>query len=65
LLIDEILFVGARMFNVINNRLRSIKHIQICLVVLMLSWQLISIKHPLWKIIKKLKISKIMSMHEH
>ncbi len=26
--IDEISFFGARMFNVINNRLRSIKHIQ-------------------------------------
>ncbi len=26
--IDEISLVGARMFNVINNRLRSIKHIQ-------------------------------------
>jgi hypothetical protein len=26
--IDEISFVGARMFNVIDNRLRSIKHIQ-------------------------------------
>jgi hypothetical protein len=26
--INEILFVGARMFNVINNRLKSIKHIQ-------------------------------------
>jgi hypothetical protein len=28
ILIDEISLVGARMFNVINNRLRSIKHIQ-------------------------------------
>jgi hypothetical protein len=27
-MINEISFVGARMFNVINNRLRSIKHIQ-------------------------------------
>jgi len=26
--IDEITLVGAQMFNVINNRLRSIKHIQ-------------------------------------
>jgi hypothetical protein len=26
--IDEISLVGARMFNVINNRLNSIKHIQ-------------------------------------
>jgi hypothetical protein len=26
--IDEISFVGAKMFNVIDNRLRSIKHIQ-------------------------------------
>jgi hypothetical protein len=26
--IDEISFVGAKMFNVVNNRLRSIKHIQ-------------------------------------
>jgi hypothetical protein len=26
--INEILFVGARMFNAINNRLKSIKHIQ-------------------------------------
>jgi hypothetical protein len=26
--IDEISLVGARMFNIINNRLRSIKHIQ-------------------------------------
>jgi hypothetical protein len=26
--IDEILFVGAKMFNVIDNRLRSIKYIQ-------------------------------------
>jgi hypothetical protein len=26
--IDEISLVGARMFNVINKRLRSIKHIQ-------------------------------------
>jgi hypothetical protein len=26
--IDEISFVGVRMFNVINNRLRSIKYIQ-------------------------------------
>jgi len=26
--IDEISFVDARMFNIINNRLRSIKHIQ-------------------------------------
>jgi hypothetical protein len=26
--IDEISFVGAKMFNVINNMLRSIKHIQ-------------------------------------
>jgi hypothetical protein len=25
---DEILLVGVRMFNVINNKLRSIKHIQ-------------------------------------
>jgi hypothetical protein len=25
---DEILLVGAKMFNVINNKLRSIKHIQ-------------------------------------
>jgi hypothetical protein len=36
--INEILFVGAKMFNVIDNRLRSIKHIQnFFLVVLMLS----------------------------
>jgi len=27
-MIDEISFVGARMFNVIDNRLKSIKHIQ-------------------------------------
>ncbi len=27
-MIDEITLVGAQMFNVINNRLRSIKHIQ-------------------------------------
>ncbi len=27
-MINEILVVGVRMFNVINNRLRSIKHIQ-------------------------------------
>ncbi len=27
-MIDEISFVDARMFNIINNRLRSIKHIQ-------------------------------------
>ncbi len=27
-MIDEISFVGVRMFNVIDNRLRSIKHIQ-------------------------------------
>jgi len=26
--IDGISFIGAKMFNVINNRLRSIKHIQ-------------------------------------
>jgi hypothetical protein len=26
--IDEILLIGAKMFNVINNKLRSIKHIQ-------------------------------------
>jgi hypothetical protein len=26
--IDEISFVGVRMFNVIDNRVRSIKHIQ-------------------------------------
>jgi hypothetical protein len=26
--LDEISFVGARMFNVINSRLKSIKHIQ-------------------------------------
>jgi hypothetical protein len=26
--IDEISLVGAKMFNVINNRLKSIKHIQ-------------------------------------
>jgi len=26
--INEILFVGVKMFNVINNRLKSIKHIQ-------------------------------------
>jgi hypothetical protein len=25
---DEILLVGVRLFNVINNKLRSIKHIQ-------------------------------------
>ncbi len=36
--IDEISLIGARMFNVIDNRLRSIKHIQNnFLVVLMLS----------------------------
>jgi hypothetical protein len=35
---DEISFVGVKMFNVINNALRSIKHIQtFFLVVLMLS----------------------------
>jgi hypothetical protein len=36
--INEISPIGAKMFNAINNRLRSIKHIQnIFLVVLMLS----------------------------
>ncbi len=28
IVMDEILLVGVRMFNVINNKLRSIKHIQ-------------------------------------
>ncbi len=27
-MIDEISLVGVKMFNIINNRLRSIKHIQ-------------------------------------
>jgi hypothetical protein len=46
--IDEISLVGARMINVINNRLKFIKHIQIFFfVVLISSRQVIFIKHHL------------------
>jgi hypothetical protein len=62
--INEIWPIGAKMFNVIDNRLKSIKDIQkIKLVVLMLSWQVIFIKHPLWNIVGSFKILKIMLMH--
>jgi hypothetical protein len=46
-MINEISFVGVRMFNIINITLRFIKHIQNKFFGgLMLSWLVISIKHP-------------------
>ncbi len=59
--IDEISLVGAKMLNVINNRLKSIKHIQKKFFggvdVIMTS------DFYLWNIIGFFKISKIMLMH--
>ncbi len=59
--IDEISLVGAKMLDVINNRLKSIKHIQNKFFdgvdVIMTS------DFYLWNMIGFSKISKIMLMH--
>jgi hypothetical protein len=52
------------MFNVVYNKLRSIKHIQNFFfggVDVIITSD--SIKQPLWKIVGSFKISKIMLMH--
>jgi hypothetical protein len=62
--IDEISLVGVKMFNIINNWLRSIKHIQFVFLgdigVIMTSDLY---QAPLVKIVGSFKISKIMLMH--
>jgi len=54
----------VKMFNVTDNKLKSIKRIKIYILggvdVIMTSD---FIKHPLWQIVKSFKISKIMLMH--
>ncbi len=60
-MIDEISLVGVRMLDVINNKLKSIKHIQNKFFggvdVIMIG------DFYLWNIIEFSKISKIMLMH--
>jgi hypothetical protein len=55
---------NVKMLNVINNKLKSIKHIEnnFCMV-LILSWHVIFIKHSSWKIYGSFKIWMIMLMH--
>jgi hypothetical protein len=53
LVVDEISLVGARMVNVIDNRIRSIKHIQNKNFV------------DLDFIVAFFRISKMMFMHQH
>ncbi len=62
--IDEILLVGARMLNVINNMLRFIKHIQnIFFGGLNLIMTSEFYQTPLWKILESFKMSMSMLMH--
>jgi hypothetical protein len=64
--IDEISLVGVKMFNVVNNMLRSIKHIQnnffggVDVIMIDEFYQA-----PLVKDSESFKISKIMLMHYH
>ncbi len=65
-MIDEISLINAKIFNVLDNMLRYITHIQnkvfggVDVIITSDFYQT-----PLWKIIGSFKILKIMLMHKH